>query len=66
MNEELLIWKAKVQYLGSDFFGWQKQIGVPTIQARIEEVLSQIFQQVIKVNGIGRTDAKVNALGQNI
>lgn len=56
--------KIVLEYDGTFFFGWQKQLDKTTIQGEIEKVLSQILNQNIKVSGSGRTDAGVHALGQ--
>jgi len=58
--------KVIVEYDGTDFYGFQHQKGVPTIQAELERVLSKIFKEKITVCGSGRTDAGVHALGQVI
>lgn len=54
----------KICYLGNNYFGWQKQPNKPTIQQFLEDRLSVLFKENIKVIGSGRTDAKVHALGQ--
>ncbi len=54
----------KISYLGINYFGWQKQPSKPTIQQFLEDKLSILFKENIKVIGSGRTDAKVHALGQ--
>ena len=69
MNEDessFIYWKGKIQYLGKGFFGWQRQLGKATIQGEIEKVLKKVFQCSITVTGSGRTDTRVNALGQVI
>ena len=55
---------AKVQYLGTFYKGWQKQINEPSIQEEIEKVLSKILNTEINIYGSGRTDAGVHAYGQ--
>ena len=55
---------AKVQYLGTKFYGWQKQIDTPTVQEEIEKVLSKILDYEVNIYGSGRTDAGVHAKGQ--
>ncbi len=56
--------KLVIEYDGTRYFGWQRQVGIPTIQAEIERVLSLITRQAIILKGSGRTDAGVHALGQ--
>lgn len=56
--------KLTLEYDGSNYAGWQRQRGHPTIQAAIEEVLERIAQVRIPIVGAGRTDAGVHALGQ--
>lgn len=48
------------------FNGFQRQVGVPTIQGEIERVVSEIVQKPVAVTGSGRTDAGVHATGQVI
>ena len=56
--------KLTIAYDGAEFHGWQIQPGVPTIQAALNEVASQITQEKIFMHGASRTDAGVHALGQ--
>lgn len=55
---------AKVSYKGTNYLGWQKQVGGNTIQDVIEEKLSQILNTPITIYGSGRTDSGVHAYGQ--
>lgn len=48
-------------YDGSSFHGWQRQPNAMSVQERIEDALSIMFQREIEVVGAGRTDAGVNA-----
>lgn len=57
-------WKIIIEYRGSDYYGWQKQPDVPTIQGVIEEAIQKFCQQQINVHAAGRTDAGVHARGQ--
>ena len=57
-------WRCLCAYDGTDYNGWQKQNNGNSVQNRIEDVLSEIFQSPIKTVGAGRTDAGVHAKGQ--
>ncbi|MEN6371211.1 MAG: tRNA pseudouridine(38-40) synthase TruA [Armatimonadota bacterium] len=58
--------KVVVEYDGTDYFGFQKQPGMRTIQGELECVLTRITKEPISVYGAGRTDAGVHAEGQVI
>lgn len=51
-------------YKGTNYYGWQKQVGFISVQSKIEEVLSQIYDTQINITGSGRTDAGVHAKRQ--
>ena len=51
-------------YQGTNYYGWQKQVGFISVQSTIEEVLSKIYDTPITIYGSGRTDAGVHALKQ--
>ncbi len=53
-----------IAYDGTNFSGWQRQPGKPTIQGELENVLSLLCRAPIKLEGTSRTDAGVHALGQ--
>lgn len=53
-----------IEYDGHDFFGWQAQARLPTIQGRLQDALSRIADEAIQVFCAGRTDAGVHATGQ--
>lgn len=53
-----------VQYDGTDYYGFQTQPGVPTVQAELERALGKVLQHPAKIIGASRTDAGVHALGQ--
>ena len=58
-------YKAILSYKGTNYFGWQKQTNVPTIQEELEIVLKKISNTTnIQVIGASRTDAGVHANGQ--
>jgi len=56
--------KLTVAYDGTDFRGWQIQPGQPTIQGLLTDVVQQLTQEHVNVQGAGRTDAGVHAWGQ--
>ena len=51
-------------YKGTNYFGWQKQVGFVSVQSKIEECLSKVYDSPINIQGSGRTDAGVHALKQ--
>ena len=55
---------AIIEYVGTNYAGWQIQKDEVTIQAEVEKVLSRILNTPTKVYASGRTDAGVHALGQ--
>jgi tRNA pseudouridine38-40 synthase len=56
--------KLLIEYDGTNYLGWQVQPGGPTIQGTIEEKLSRLTGERIRLTGSGRTDSGVHALGQ--
>ena len=57
-------YKITIEYDGTNYFGWQRQSGLPTIQQKLEEVLFPLTKAPVTIYGAGRTDAGVHALGQ--
>ena len=51
-------------YKGTNYYGWQKQVGFVSVQSTIEGVLSKVYDMPISITGSGRTDAGVHALRQ--
>lgn len=56
----------KIQYDGSEFFGFQRQSSKKTVQGELERALSIINKGKVIVKGAGRTDIGVHALGQGV
>ena len=53
---------AQLEYLGTNYNGWQKQKHLSsTIQTIVEDALSQVFSEQINTICAGRTDAGVHA-----
>ncbi len=50
-----------LRYLGTRFFGWQRQPKQPSVQAAIEGALSILLKNKIGITGCGRTDTGVHA-----
>ncbi len=56
--------KMTVSYVGTRFAGWQVQPGRPTVQGILEDRISRMLQEPVRIAGAGRTDAGVHARGQ--
>ncbi len=53
-----------IQYLGTNFHGWQKQPNIISIQGCIEKAISEVVGHLVSVHGAGRTDSGVHAAAQ--
>lgn len=60
MNRYALV----IEYDGTNYHGFQRQQGLPSIQQALEEALSLKLQHGVTVIASGRTDAGVHARGQ--
>lgn len=58
-------YKLIIQYEGTKYNGWQKQIKTEnTIQGKLENIISKMLGENIELHGSGRTDAGVHAYAQ--
>jgi tRNA pseudouridine38-40 synthase len=61
----LVRFRARVEYDGTDFAGFQVNPGKRTVQGVLQDALARLDEGVIRrVDGAGRTDAGVHATGQ--
>ena len=54
----------EVSYKGTNYHGWQTQKNAVSVQETIEQALSLIFRDEIKITASGRTDTGVHCLQQ--
>ena len=54
-----------IEYVGTNYNGWQIQRKGKTIQGRIQNTISKIFKEKVNIVGSGRTDSGVHALEQS-
>ena len=57
-------YKLTIQYDGGRYKGWQRLTSENTVQGKIEQVLSEMLEKHIEINGCSRTDAGVHAYAQ--
>ena len=58
-------YRLLIQYEGTRYQGWQRQESTEnTIQGRLEALLTKMCGTPVEIQGSGRTDAGVHALGQ--
>jgi len=57
-------YKITIEYDGTPFSGWQWQDNVPSVQRTLTEAIASFTGETSMVQGAGRTDAGVHALGQ--
>tara|TARA_B100000965_G_scaffold405561_1_gene440074 strand:+ start:1329 stop:2069 length:741 start_codon:yes stop_codon:yes gene_type:complete len=54
-----------VEYVGTKFVGWQKQLKGKSIQKELENHLSKLLKEKVLIYGSGRTDSGVHAIEQS-
>lgn len=59
MNERNL--KVRISYCGTAYHGFQRQNNAITVQEVLEDRLSRLTDEQVKINGCSRTDAGVHA-----
>ncbi|MCE0492981.1 tRNA pseudouridine(38-40) synthase TruA [Vibrio salinus] len=53
-----------IEYNGANYYGWQRQRDVSSVQQKLETALSVIANHPVEVSCAGRTDAGVHGTGQ--
>jgi len=56
--------RIELSYVGTEFSGWQRQRGKPSVQEALESAVERIWGEPITVVGASRTDAGVHAVRQ--
>jgi tRNA pseudouridine38-40 synthase len=56
--------KLFLEYDGSRYSGWQEQKNARTVMGELRKAAASVFQGDVEMQGAGRTDAGVHALGQ--
>ena len=54
-----------IEYVGTNFIGWQIQKKGNSVQKFVQSVISKIIKEEVSLVGSGRTDAGVHAWGQS-
>ena len=62
---KLYNYQLTIEYIGTNFVGWQIQKNGVSVQGEIQKVLRKFIQKDLKLLGAGRTDSGVHALGQS-
>lgn len=57
-------YKLTIEYDGGPFVGWQRQDNGPSVQGELEAAAARLCGEAVQVQGAGRTDSGVHALGQ--
>jgi len=57
-------YKIILEYDGTSYRGWQTQENAKSVQGTLLEAARKLFGEKVEIQGAGRTDAGVHALGQ--
>lgn len=57
-------YRLKIEYDGTPYVGWQRQINGHSVQSAIEAAILSLTGETAVVRGAGRTDSGVHAMGQ--
>jgi tRNA pseudouridine38-40 synthase len=63
-NGYMRTFRLTLEYDGSKFSGWQAQINARSVQGDLQRVADELFGVEVDLQGAGRTDAGVHAVGQ--
>ncbi|WP_100065058.1 tRNA pseudouridine(38-40) synthase TruA [Miniphocaeibacter massiliensis] len=58
--------KLTLEYDGSNYYGWQKQDNLITIEGQVQKAINYLLSEDIDIIAAGRTDRGVHAYGQVI
>ena len=53
-----------IEYQGTNYCGWQRQLECESVQGHVEKAISSIANQPVSVQCAGRTDTGVHSIGQ--
>jgi tRNA pseudouridine38-40 synthase len=56
--------KVLIEYDGTRYSGWQEQKNARTVMGELRKAAREVFGSEVEMQGAGRTDAGVHALGQ--
>lgn len=56
--------KLTIEYDGTNYCGWQRQLNGISVEETLEKVIIDLFKDNIKIIGCSRTDSGVHARGQ--
>jgi tRNA pseudouridine38-40 synthase len=56
--------RATLEYDGGRYRGWQSQVNARTVQGVLAAAVREVLGEGVRIQGAGRTDAGVHALGQ--